>query len=164
MESQRFDQVSRMMASGASRRTVLRGLFGGALAAAGLHAGGAAAPKEKVDICHYDADTGSYHWIRVNGNAVEAHLAHGDNGDAGCPVGYEFNAEACACVLANECEIPDGSQCTGGGFCAQDVESGKNICVGNGYTESTCSDHDDCGANRVCVVDTVDTPHCHDQL
>ncbi len=32
----------------------------------------------KVDICHYDEDTGEYHTINVSENAVEAHLAHGD--------------------------------------------------------------------------------------
>ena len=32
----------------------------------------------KVDICHYDEDTGEWHTINVSENALEAHLAHGD--------------------------------------------------------------------------------------
>ena len=32
----------------------------------------------KVDICHYDKDTGEYFTINVSENALEAHLAHGD--------------------------------------------------------------------------------------
>ena len=32
----------------------------------------------KTDLCHYDADTDEYHLIRINGNAVDKHLAHGD--------------------------------------------------------------------------------------
>ena len=32
----------------------------------------------KIDICHYDEDTGEYHTINVSVNALKAHLAHGD--------------------------------------------------------------------------------------
>jgi len=38
----------------------------------------AAAPAPKVDVCHYDADTGLFHLINISGNAFDAHMAHGD--------------------------------------------------------------------------------------
>jgi hypothetical protein len=54
-----------------------------------------AAPAEKVDICHLD-EYGTYHLINVSGNAVPAHVAHGD-GFPGGPVpgmpGYEFGED-----------------------------------------------------------------------
>jgi hypothetical protein len=34
---------------------------------------------EKTDVCHYDADTDEFHLIRINGNAVDKHLDHGDH-------------------------------------------------------------------------------------
>ena len=39
----------------------------------------AAGPKEKVDVCHIPpGNPGNAHTITVNGNALKAHLAHGD--------------------------------------------------------------------------------------
>jgi hypothetical protein len=32
----------------------------------------------KVDVCHYDADTDTWKTLNINGNALEAHLNHGD--------------------------------------------------------------------------------------
>ena len=37
-----------------------------------------AAKMDKVDVCHLDDETGEYHTININGNALPAHLAHGD--------------------------------------------------------------------------------------
>ena len=34
--------------------------------------------KEKVDICHYDEESGEFKTINVSKNAIKAHLAHGD--------------------------------------------------------------------------------------
>ena len=55
----------------------------------------------KVNVCHYDADTDTWKTLNINGNALEAHLNHGDvslvdaDGD-----GYV--------VDANECGVPSG--------------------------------------------------------
>ena len=35
-------------------------------------------PAPKVDVCHYSSDENGFHLINVSGNALEAHLAHGD--------------------------------------------------------------------------------------
>ena len=32
----------------------------------------------KVNVCHYDADTDTWKTLNINGNALEAHLNHGD--------------------------------------------------------------------------------------
>jgi len=37
-----------------------------------------AAPAEKIDICHYDADTDLFKLINISGNAFDRHMAHGD--------------------------------------------------------------------------------------
>lgn len=37
-----------------------------------------AGPAPKVDVCHYDADSGTYHVINISENAFEAHVNHGD--------------------------------------------------------------------------------------
>ncbi|MDC1227073.1 MopE-related protein, partial [Algibacter sp.] len=55
----------------------------------------------KVNVCHYDADTDTWKTLNINGNALDAHLNHGDvslvdaDGD-----GYV--------VDANECGVPSG--------------------------------------------------------
>lgn len=77
MDANTFDRFTRSLSSGTSRRSVLRGLFGGAAAIAGVSRA-AGAPAAKVDICHYDRDTGTFDIINVSGNALQAHLNHGD--------------------------------------------------------------------------------------
>lgn len=55
-----------------------------------------AAPGTKVDVCHFDKDTGTYILININDNAWDAHIAHGDAAP-GEPVpgmtGYKFDAQ-----------------------------------------------------------------------
>lgn len=70
-------------------------LVPGVMAASAL-----AAPAPKVDVCHYDADGGVFHKINISGNALDAHIAHGD-AVPGEPVptaaGYQFDSD-CAPV------------------------------------------------------------------
>jgi len=77
MDTRKIDAIARNLASATSRRSVVGGLLGGALAVAGLSRA-AGAPADKVDICHYDDETDTYQLINVSGNAVEAHMNHGD--------------------------------------------------------------------------------------
>lgn len=49
----------------------------------------------KTEVCHYDADNDEFHLIRINGNAVDKHLAHGD----GLPGAEGLNAD-CDAVAA----------------------------------------------------------------
>ena len=39
---------------------------------------GAAAPLPKAPICHYDADTATFHIINISENAYDKHVEHGD--------------------------------------------------------------------------------------
>jgi hypothetical protein len=119
MESRRFDDLSRVMAGGVSRRTVLRGVFGGALTAVGLGSGAAARPNT-VDICHRTGN-GTYHKISINRNALDAHLAHGDDGNAGWAEGFVFNQGNCECEQANACAGKSiGTSCADDeGICAE---------------------------------------------
>jgi len=55
-----------------------------------------AAPGTKVDVCHYDKDSGTFIKINISDNAWDAHIAHGDAAP-GEPVptmpGYKFDSE-----------------------------------------------------------------------
>lgn len=59
------------------RRAVLRAMAG-AFSTAVVPAITVAKPAAKVDICHYDAEIDAFRLISVNGNALGAHLDHGD--------------------------------------------------------------------------------------
>lgn len=62
----------------------------------------------KVDICHYDADDGTWHIINVSANAQNAHLNHGDvllvdaDGDG-------YVAAVNECVPGGDCRDDDAS-------------------------------------------------------
>lgn len=99
MDTRKFDAFSKSLATSASRRSVIGGLFGGALAMAGLSRA-AGAPAEKVEICHLDEETGLFHMINVSGNAYDAHMAHGDfpAGKVACEDHQQVSDEGCSCV------------------------------------------------------------------
>ena len=77
MPETRFDGLARSLALGASRRTLLRGLGGGAIAALLTRTPAASAPPEKVTLCHKPG-TPDEATIEVSERAVPAHLRHGD--------------------------------------------------------------------------------------
>ena len=60
MDGNNFDDLTRKLATGASRRSVLRGLLGGAAALGGLKATDALAAKmDQITICHQtESDSG----------------------------------------------------------------------------------------------------------
>ena len=63
---------------------------------------------KKVDVCHYDADSDSWHVININVNALPAHLGHGDvvledaDGDGWVEAENE-------CVPGGDCDDMDAS-------------------------------------------------------
>ena len=70
MDELKFDSVARFVARNANRRSLLRGMTGGALAVFGLRQTGAAAQsRERVTICHLTPG-GDYRQISVIPEAV----------------------------------------------------------------------------------------------
>lgn len=136
MDQERFDQMTRALASGQSRRGVLKGLvgsvLGGALAGMGL-ASGAAKPA-KVGICHWDKDNGSYTYIEVSERAVRAHAAHGD--------------------MTHIDPETDESNC---GACGKTCNPGES-CVGG---TCKCGTNDACNPNETCEVGTGSSAGFH---
>lgn len=79
MHTDRFGSRMRVTATSGTRRGVLRGLAGGLLAVVGMgRAVAVAQPAPKVEVCHYDAETDTFVPITISGNALDAHVAHGD--------------------------------------------------------------------------------------
>lgn len=77
MDGRNFDDLTRRLATGQSRRSILRGLIGGGGTLLATKAGSSlAAPAPKVTICHWSPDLGYYELISVSQNAVSAHAAH----------------------------------------------------------------------------------------
>jgi hypothetical protein len=93
MDGKGFDDLTRRLVTQRSRRSVLRGLVGGSAALVAAKAGASlAAPEDKVTICHWSEDLGTFEPISVSGNAVDAHLAHGDQI---CGEGQVCTADGC---------------------------------------------------------------------
>jgi hypothetical protein len=119
MDSNRFDDLAKGLAHQNSRRSVVKGIGGGAAAAVfGLagRRGASAAKAAKVGLCHVEGN-GSSHYIVVSGNALNAHLAHGDVVTDLTDTG---NCGACG----NACTAPENAtaSCTDGacGFSCND--------------------------------------------
>ena len=85
MEKQRFDQLTRSMAPGTSRRRILGGLVGALVGGVALTSGSDAKKKkkEKVLICHKPG-TPAQKEKRVPQSAVKGHKRHGDT-EGPCP-------------------------------------------------------------------------------
>jgi hypothetical protein len=77
VDQERFDRMTKQLATGQSRRGVLKGLGAAALGALGLQQTGALAKGGKTRFCHQN-DNGTYEYITVSESAAVAHRAHGD--------------------------------------------------------------------------------------
>jgi hypothetical protein len=166
MDSQKFDGITRALASGTSRRSVLRGMFGtafgGALATIGVRTAGASS--HKVNVCHLTDDPANpVVLIDVSENAVPAHAAHGDAtyvdltsdvnncGWCGnvCGAGEACEAGTCVSTCLADGEVcATGTECCGGA-CTNNVcgipaactlpvsGTGRNGEVGSGTAGTT---------------------------
>jgi hypothetical protein len=126
MDSSRFDAISRAMASGNSRRSILRGMIGASIAiVAGKHVA-SAAPAAKVNICH-STGSATNPWVQISvaEAAVGGHLGHGD--------GYLNSTDHCG-ACGNACSAPENATayCGEAGCdytCNDGYEAGDGGCV-----------------------------------
>jgi hypothetical protein len=134
MDGRNFDDLARKLATGVSRRTVLRGLIGGGAALGGLR-GARAMAASKVTICHFPpGNPGNLQLIEVGSGAVSEHLAHGDTVYGGCCVDADCPA------MSGDCGVLAGCQADG---------SGTSSCV---YADESaiCDDGDACNGAESC--------------
>jgi hypothetical protein len=125
MDDRGFDALTRNLAAGRSRRSILRGLIGGGAALVAAKTGTAlAAPAPKVDVCHWDKDTETYSVINISTNGwTNGHSKHANDYlrddcciDADCPEGdactsYTCDQGSCGAVSepAVDCVVSDWS-------------------------------------------------------
>lgn len=161
MDGRRFDDLTRIVASSRSRRSILRGLVGGAAALVATKAGVsvAAPPHGKVDICQFDEETGTYHLINVSTKAADAHRAHGDRfTNADCPVNFDLDMNSCECVCNETCT---GNFELNSETCTCDCNLEESYCLGNneldtGICDCVCGiEEEDCTGNF-----SFDEPTC----
>ncbi len=167
MDGQKFDELVRGLATGSSRRRVLKGIGGGALAGAlslvGMRRGRAQEEDlecaAKVGICHHSDKKAKFQYIEVCVDAVPAHAAHGDLvacpnlevidpetctcicpvEDIVCDEGEELDEDLCLCVPINECTT--GFVCGSAIFCA----GGSCLCTAVLEGGAVCAPDFTCG-------------------
>lgn len=113
-----------------ARRTLLAMLVVFALLLVGASTPVAAAPAGKTDICHFDAQTGTWTKISVGGPAATAHLTHHDDALPGATTtitGTQLNLN---CQPLPACQQAQPAQCLCGDLitgCA--VSCNPNSCA-----------------------------------
>ncbi len=140
MDDRRFDDLARQLATGRTRRALLKGLFGGSVAILATGTGSALAKPnadKKVTVCHYDDDTGQYSEISIAQQALDAHLQH-HHGDS---VG------TCLCTPLSCASLGCGQQQDGCG----------------GIIDCGCCTDADCEASTDCMTNRCDHGLCIQQ-
>jgi len=166
MDGRRFDDLARTLGHGKSRRGLLKALGGAALGVVGANrlAPAASAKGDKVDICHYDADEGTYHVINVSTKALQAHLNHGDVLAADAH-GTTTHCTGCGdtCDEGQDCcdkgctDLGTITNCTACGDVCRDGQA----CCSHGCTDLGTPDN--CGAcGDTCYGDVCNDSVCTD--
>ena len=176
MDERRFDELTRSLASGASRRNVLRGLAGGAAAAAMALTRGGRARAQQAGLAPGAACTDSSQCSQLTGATVCADNGYADDGALNCCrqsggacVDATYSADCCGglycrggvCTdLATSGELPPGSYCTSSSQCSQ--VGGTVVCADNGVASDgalnccrqaggACSSSAGCCAGQTCT-------------
>jgi hypothetical protein len=148
MDGRGFDKLTRDLATGRTRRSVLRGLIGGGAAVLAAKAGTALAdPEDNVLICHFTAsETNPYELISVAPEAAEARIAHGDL-HAKCK-----SEEFCKCPIKCPELCERDNQCCDGFICIILKEGGTGICEPQKcINPETCNNDNQCCPGHVCT-------------
>jgi len=128
MDENRVDEVSRAIAQGASRRTVLRALFGAAAVAAAGQALPASAKSDKITMCK---PTGSgYKLTDVNVKQVDKRLQDG------------YFEPPYSCDEQPSCEPCEGTCLNPGDACGSNADCCSERCLSGGTCGDLCYCHD----------------------
>jgi hypothetical protein len=114
MGDNRFDALTRRLATGHTRRAVLRGLAGGGVLLAAGAGTTRAKPVGKVTICHKPG-TAAEATLTVAASAVDVHLGHGD---------HLGRCLACSVDGAMECDGTGFVTCANGLWVYRECASG----------------------------------------
>jgi hypothetical protein len=110
MDGREFDALTRRLAEPGTRRSVLKGILGGAAAVAATGAGAALAkpdPEKQVTICHDNNGAGDYSEMRLSPQSAANHLRKH-------PGDYEG---PCVCVEELYACVPGVTRCCGTNIC-----------------------------------------------
>jgi hypothetical protein len=175
MDEHRVDAVTRAIAQGASRRTVLRALFGATALATAGKALPASAKSEKITLCK-PTDSG-YKLTDVNVKQVDKRLQDGyfeppfscDEQPScepcqGTCVEWDEPCSADADCCSERCL--DAGTCGGTCYCYDLYDSSEDpsgqICLsGSGWGCSiSCTSSADCAYDEVCIWSPADDTNC----
>lgn len=165
MDGNGFDVLTRKLASGASRRSLVRGMIGGAVALVATKVGTSQAAGT-VTICHYPpGNRANAQVLSVGANAVAAHIAnHGDT-----VLGTVASCSSCrdVCQAVDACTP---ASCDAGACRSTSACTGYETCGGGGVAnacgctaedpEVTCTGH--CGPTTNNCGVTVECAPCCD--
>jgi len=125
MDEQRLDTLTRSIAQGASRRAVLRLLFGGAAAVVARQALPVSATSEKIAMCK--PHPSGYKLVEINAKLYDKRLAGGYID----PPYYCDNGPSCEACQSTCAEM--GEQCAGDADCC------STNCLSSGVCGDLCS-------------------------
>jgi hypothetical protein len=151
LDGHRFDRLTQSLATGVSRRGLLRGAGGTLGLATAARLGTARAATAKQALCHQTGDPAKP-WVivEVSGKALNDHLAHGDTpyvdccGNADCGQGSTCCAGQCAvyplscgtdvCTWEEFCNTCSGTS----GYCNPELADGCQPRVSCNYPNEYC--------------------------
>ena len=153
MDGQRFDDLTRVLAIGVSRRGVLRGMAGVLATALGLRTVRARAQQVKQPLCHATGDPANpYVVIEVAEPAWETHFGHGDTPYVDCCTDGDCGSGGACCNGTCIDTTVDLSNCGGCGMaCTTAVSNATATCAG-GVCGFACT-----GSLTACGETCIDT-------